>query len=160
MARAPLFGKNLWNWPWNFLNWKNLWNWPWILMWGARHPLFPQLLDLPLLSILTRVQPIKTKHSSVVIFKCKHISCIMDVCIRDTLCNGCALLTYRNDLGDEYHFLMECASVKVLRERYRPLYYTRKPSRLKFVELVNSKKKHVQIKLSKLIFYGIKEYNR
>jgi hypothetical protein len=26
----------------------NLWNWPWILMWSARHPIFPQVLDPPL----------------------------------------------------------------------------------------------------------------
>jgi hypothetical protein len=30
----PLFGKNLWNRPWNFFNWKNLWNWP-LILWSA-----------------------------------------------------------------------------------------------------------------------------
>ena len=72
-----------------------------------------------------------------------------------TTCTKCS----KNSLADEFHFLLECTAVKRIREKYLPPYYSRTPSRIKFLQLVNSKKKSIQLNLSKFVFYACKEYN-
>ena len=39
---------------------------------------------------------------------------------------------------DEFHFIIECPLYTELRRKYNPNYYYRRPSMLKFVELINT----------------------
>ena len=64
----------------------------------------------------------------------------------------------KNTLADEFHFLLECPSTRILREKYLPPYFARSPNRFKFCQLVNSRKKSMQLKLSKFIYHADIEY--
>ena len=44
----------------------------------------------------------------------------------------------RNDIGDEYHYLMLCPVFSELRNLYLPSYYKNRPSVYKFTELMQS----------------------
>ena len=52
-------------------------------------------------------------------------------------------------LGDEYHMLFECSSLRIARTTWIPRYYTLRPSALKFNLLMNNPNKKIQVKLSK-----------
>ena len=54
-------------------------------------------------------------------------------------------------LGDKYHFILECSSLKDIRNNHLPNYYVRHPSAIKFGELMSTKKKKLLLKLMKYI---------
>lgn len=62
-------------------------------------------------------------------------------------------LCNRNDIEDEYHFMIVCDVYSDLRRDYIPPYYTNRPSMFKFVKLLNVKSKQL---LHKIAVYIIK----
>ena len=42
-----------------------------------------------------------------------------------------------NELGDEYHYLLVCPTIREIRERYLPSYFCRTPSIIKFSQLLS-----------------------
>ena len=62
-------------------------------------------------------------------------------------CNLCT----RNDIGDEYHYIMECPKFAAERRLFLPKNLTVRPNVLKFGALFNSKKISVLKKLCKFI---------
>ena len=66
-----------------------------------------------------------------------------------TLCNT-------DQMGDEYHFLLECPSLADLRTRFIPRYYSAHPNFFKYSELLTLNKKKETLNLSKFAFHGMK----
>ena len=57
-------------------------------------------------------------------------------------------------LEDEFHFVLECQMYTDLRRKYIPSYYFRRPSMLKFVELLNTTNaKHLK-KLGSFVYHA------
>ena len=46
----------------------------------------------------------------------------------------------KNELEDEFHFLLVCPAYKELRQKYFKKYYYNKPNMIKLIELLNSEK--------------------
>ena len=69
------------------------------------------------------------------------------IAYEDRLCDLCD----RNELGDEYHYILECPVFQNPRNRYLSDFYVRNPSRGKFVLLLQSSNVTVLSKLAKLI---------
>ena len=65
---------------------------------------------------------------------------------QDRMCKVC------HQLGDEYHFLLECLSFQELRKRLIPKYYWNRPSMYKCVDLLRSSNKTVLKNLAKFVF--------
>ena len=67
--------------------------------------------------------------------------------INDRKCSLCTL----NDVGDEYHYLLQCPYFNTQRQLYIKPYYIRRPNMVKFCELNRSNNTSVTTKLSKFI---------
>ena len=65
-----------------------------------------------------------------------------------TLCNT-------NNVGDEYHFLLECTSLSLIREKYIPKYYSTRPNYYKYSQLLSVHQKSKLLKISKFIKEGL-----
>ena len=65
-------------------------------------------------------------------------------------CTHCELVE------DEYHFVLECNIYSELRNRYIPKYFWRRPSMLKFTELMNTSNIKILRNLSIYIFHAFK----
>lgn len=57
------------------------------------------------------------------------------------------------EIGDEYHYILKCPSIKAMREKYIDRYYYNRPTDAKFFLLFNSKVCTVQLKLVKFVKY-------
>ena len=57
----------------------------------------------------------------------------------------------KNELGDEFHYILDCPFFEQVRNIYIPKYYYSRPNVLKYKLLLSSKKKSELIKLSKFI---------
>ena len=57
---------------------------------------------------------------------------------------------------DEYHLLIECSSYQEIRDRYIPNYFTRHPSMLKTIQLINTSSKKLIRGLGKFVFLAFK----
>ena len=68
--------------------------------------------------------------------------------------NRKCILCNKNDLEDEFHFVLKCPLYQELRTTYIKRYYTNNPSMYKFLELLNSKGKC----LKNLALYIIKAF--
>ena len=69
------------------------------------------------------------------------------IAYEDRICDLCD----KNELGDEYHYILECPVFQNPRNRYLSDFYVRNPSRGKFVLLLQSSNVTVLSKLAKLI---------
>ena len=78
-----------------------------------------------------------------------------DIPREDRSCTVCDSLV----LGDEYHFILECPSLNLIRDKYLPKYYTRHPSAIKFGELLSTKKKKLLAKVVRYIKEAMVLYN-
>ena len=58
-----------------------------------------------------------------------------------------------NDIGDEYHYLMVCTSLKPIRKKYLAPYFCKRPNTFKFEKLMKSKNPTVLRKLCLFIKY-------
>ena len=65
----------------------------------------------------------------------------------DRKCSLCTL----DEVGDEYHYLLQCPYFKTQRQLYIKPYYARRPSMIKFCELNKSNDATVLTKLSKFV---------
>ena len=65
------------------------------------------------------------------------------------LCNS-------GQIGDEFHFILECKSLENLRKKYLCKYYNQNPNIIKFNELMSTHKKKM---LEKLCFFIVKIYD-
>ena len=65
----------------------------------------------------------------------------------------------REDLEDEYHFLLVCPMYTELRMEYLPEYYHQRPNMLKYVELMSSKKSNIITKLANYTYKAFKIRN-
>ena len=65
----------------------------------------------------------------------------------DRKCSLCTL----DEVGDEYHYLLQCPYFKTQRQLYIKPYYARRPSMIKFCELNKSNDTTVLTKLSKFV---------
>ena len=63
------------------------------------------------------------------------------------ICTHC----HKNELGDEFHYILDCPFFEQDRNIYIPKYYYSRPNVLKYKLLLSSKKKSELIKLSKFI---------
>lgn len=70
--------------------------------------------------------------------------------VNDRKCSVCQLLE------DEYHFVIECPIYIDLRRKYIPSYYYRRPSMLKFLELVNTNNIRYLKNLGSFIYHAFK----
>jgi hypothetical protein len=70
----------------------------------------------------------------------------------DRKCELCS----RNEIEDEFHFILICDVYGELRARYIPPYYRRRPWMFKLVQLLNVRSKTVQHRLSKYILQALK----
>ena len=61
-----------------------------------------------------------------------------------TICNS-------NEIEDEFHFVIMCPSYRELRKKFIKSYYYKKPSMLKFIELLQNKTFPVLLNLCKFI---------
>ena len=50
------------------------------------------------------------------------------------ICNLCN----SNNIGDEYHFLLECESLQAIRSKYIPQYYWKYPNNYKFLSIIKT----------------------
>ena len=66
----------------------------------------------------------------------------------DRLCDICD----KNELGDEYHYILECPAFQNTRNRYLSQFYTRNPNMEKFALLFQSSNVTVLSKLAKFIY--------
>ena len=66
---------------------------------------------------------------------------------QDRYCTICDDLV----IGDKCHFILECVSLKGLRQKYLPKYYLKHPSAVKFGELMSTTNKKVLVNLIKYI---------
>ena len=66
----------------------------------------------------------------------------------DRICDICD----KNELGDEYHYILECPAFQNPRNRYLSEFYTRNPNMEKFVLLFQSSNVTVLSKLAKFIY--------
>ena len=57
---------------------------------------------------------------------------------------------------DEYHFIIECQMYTELRRRYIPIYYYRRPSMLKNLELINTNNVRYLKNLGSFIYHALK----
>lgn len=67
------------------------------------------------------------------------------------LCNN-------NSVGDEYHYLFECAYFTELRKLYLPRYYIRSHSTYKFAKLMSSSNMYLLSKVGEFISYILKKF--
>ena len=70
--------------------------------------------------------------------------------INDRKCLVCQVLE------DEYHFIIECQRYTELRRKYIPIYYYRRPSMLKFLELINTTNVRYLKNLGSYIYHALK----
>ena len=77
---------------------------------------------------------------------------------KDRICTLCNT-NGTSQLGDEYHFVMECPYFTSLRKSLLNKYYTQRPSMLKMVELFNSTDPTVLQNLSKLCYKICNKFN-
>lgn len=70
--------------------------------------------------------------------------------LNDRKCRFC------NVLEDEFHFIIECNMFTELRKRYIPKFYLKRPSMIKFIDLINSTNERCIRKLSTFIFQAFK----
>ena len=66
-------------------------------------------------------------------------------------CNLCNL----SNIGDEYHFLLECPVLSDLRSKFIPKYYSKYPNFYKYSELLSLKNHNKILKLSKFVKAGL-----
>ena len=66
-----------------------------------------------------------------------------------TLCNS-------DQVGDEYHFLLECTELNELRNAHIPRYYTFRPNFHKYAQLMSSSNRKTRLSLCKYIKTGMK----
>lgn len=59
-------------------------------------------------------------------------------------------------IEDEYHFVLECSLYKDLRVKYLSPYYWKRPSMLKFIELINTTNVKCMRKLTAFIYHAFK----
>ena len=64
------------------------------------------------------------------------------------LCDLC-----KQDIGDEYHYLLTCNNLKDMRKQYIKPYFYRRPNILKYEQLLNSKNMKILMSLAKFIKY-------
>ena len=76
----------------------------------------------------------------------------IDVPYDQRLCTACNM----NEIGDEYHYILQCPTLSVHRNSLIANYYVRNPSMYKLVQLFQSKNRKTLINLAKFI----KEINR
>ena len=79
-----------------------------------------------------------------------------DVARNDRRCNICTL----NDLGDEYHYIAVCPNFVNQRKMYLPGSFVKKPSVLKFCDLLQSGNKVVLFKMAKFVGIICKQFAR
>lgn len=68
-------------------------------------------------------------------------------------CNICK----KNVLGDEFHFLLECTSLKDIRRQFIPERYWKRPNTILFCELMSNDNINIRLKLVKFIRVGLKK---
>ena len=70
----------------------------------------------------------------------------------------CCTLCNTGQMGDEFHFLLECQCplLNDLRMRYIPRYYSTHPNFFKYSELLKLVKRKKTLNLSKYVFEGLK----
>lgn len=59
----------------------------------------------------------------------------------------------KQDIGDEYHYLLICNNLKDIRKQYIKPYFYRRPNILKYEQLLNSKNMKILTSLAKFIKY-------
>ena len=69
------------------------------------------------------------------------------IAYEDRICDLCD----KNELGDEYHYILECPVFQTPRSRHISEFYTRNPSMEKFTLLLQSNNVNELSKLAKLI---------
>ena len=69
----------------------------------------------------------------------------------------CSLCT-RNDIGDEFHYILKCPYFHTERQLYLKSYYIQRPNMFKFGELLKTKSTSVLTKLSKFTELIIKTF--
>ena len=87
---------------------------------------------------------------SLPIEKGRHLGIIRS----ERLCHLC-----KNDIGDEYHYLLECTALAADRSKYVHKMYHNKPSMLKFVQLMKTDSQKTLLKLAifvKIILNSVK----
>ena len=62
-------------------------------------------------------------------------------------CNFC-----QHKLEDEYHVLFECCENKLLRDRFLPPYYAKRPSMFKCAQMLNSSSKQTMKSVAKYVY--------
>ena len=62
-------------------------------------------------------------------------------------CNFC-----QHKLEDEYHVLFECCEYKLLRDRFFPTYYAKRPSMFKCAQMLNSSSKQTMKSVAKYVY--------
>ena len=72
----------------------------------------------------------------------------------DKLCNLCD----SGDVGDEFHFLLNCSYFNADRDLYIPRYYRTHPNTLKMQNLFESSRKSTQLNLRKFIAKLLKHF--
>ncbi len=63
------------------------------------------------------------------------------------LCDICG----EQEIGDEFHFLLKCPTLGVLRGKYIPKYYQVRPNSLKFEALIGTKNKRLLLRVAKFV---------
>ena len=70
-------------------------------------------------------------------------------------CDKCNI----DELGDEFHFLLQCPALSDLRKTYLPIYCQNRPSTHKFESIMSSDAIHINIKLARYIRLAFKRFN-
>ncbi|CAL4236621.1 unnamed protein product, partial [Meganyctiphanes norvegica] len=65
----------------------------------------------------------------------------------ERMCSMCN----RNEIGDEYHYILQCPTFQSHRRKLLNNYYVRNPSMNKFSQLLQSENIRIQTNLAKLI---------
>lgn len=74
---------------------------------------------------------------------------------QDRKCNLCM----KNDLGDEFHYLLVCPFFDAQRKQLLKRYYFLRPNIIKYKELLNCKNKYILLNLSKFIIIIMKHFS-
>ena len=74
----------------------------------------------------------------------------------ERLCTSCN----RNEIEDEYHFILICPSYKEIRNKYVCEYYWKAPSMWKLVQLLNSHDLNALKSLGKFLYFATSKRNK
>ena len=106
-------------------------------------PVLPEYLKYSLFDFRTGSQKLSVNRRST-----------LSIPRQERICTKCR----KRILGDEFHFLFECNGIEKLRISIIPKQYITRCSCLKMSQLSNTSDRKLLIKVTKYVYFGIKEY--